>query len=309
MISTLSSNIFALILIILQILGPYIFGIFPISTVMQLALSEIIFLFIPAILYIFFTKQSFIKAFSIKVINFKTILLLIVFAIVIQPSMGLLSAISTLLFPNNVSDFITGLNTMPFMLSLFIIAISPAISEEFAFRGAFASGYANIDIRKAAFMNGLMFAFLHLNGQQFLYAFAMGVLFAYIVYITGSIFSTILVHFIFNGSQMMLSRILSSASNIADSASQMTLDMSDSQLLYITFVVYGFLTFITIPIVYLIFKLLIKVNNNKFVDVNYNSLSDSKTDHLFNKESIFNWPIIAIIIIYVLIVILPLLLK
>jgi len=55
-------------------------------------------------------------------------------------------------------------------------------------------------------MNGLFFGIIHLNPQQFSYAFVLGVIFAYMVYYTRSIWAGILPHFIFNASQGLLGR-------------------------------------------------------------------------------------------------------
>lgn len=312
MISTLFSNIFILILILLQLFGPFIFLVIPLTAIGIQISAEFIFLLIPSILYVVFTKQNFKRAFSIKPMSLKNLLLLFVLTIVLQPSMGLLAAISSLIFPNDVSSFIMQMNEMPLIISLFIVAIVPAICEEIAFRGAFASGYQNVDIKRAVFMNGLMFGFLHLNGQQFLYAFVMGILLAYIVYITGSIFSSMFVHFIFNGSQVILSRIVSLSPTDVETA-QTALEFSDSALIYISIISYGFLTLITIPLVYMIFKLLIRINKKEVIledgDENFShSTIIAKISSLYSlyKEKIFNWPVVVIIVIYLYIVIFPL---
>ena len=47
---------------------------------------------------------------------------------------------------------------------------------------------------------------LHLNLQQFLYAFALGALFAYMARITDSIIPSMVAHFTINGSQVLMQR-------------------------------------------------------------------------------------------------------
>lgn len=295
--STFSSNLFVLILIILQLLSPYIFYFIPMPDNWKIASAEYLFLFIPSIIYILITKQNFKQSFCLNQLGIKSILLLILFGIVVQPSMGFLSVISSLIFPNQITNVVNQLNTMPLIFSLFIIAITPAICEEIAFRGAFASGYDKVNIRKAVLMNGLMFAFLHLSGQQFLYAFVMGVLFAYIVYITNSIFSSMIIHFVFNGSQLILARIAQALDNTLVES-----QIAESQILQQSIILYSVLTIITIPILYIILKLLIYINrNNKKVPNEITS--NSKID--INKERVFNLPVIFIIILYFSVVIVP----
>jgi len=285
MISVFNSNIFILILIFLQIISPYIYSLIPLPAIVWLCLSEILFILVPAFLYMSAANKNPIRAFSLKPLSLNSALLLILFALFIQPLMGVLAAVSSLLFPTNVSDFINALNTLPFPAALFISAVSPAICEEFAFRGVFMSDYENKSLKYAAFVNGLMFAIIHLNGEQFLYAFAMGVLLSYILKITESIFSTILVHFTFNGSQLILSKV--------------TQNISDTALEGIS-VFYLILFLFSIPMLYFIVKKLIKVNNKEeFIK---NSLCEKL---IFDKE-IVNWAALAIIIIYFIQVIVPL---
>jgi hypothetical protein len=259
-------------------------------------------------------------------LSIKNLLLLFAFGFLIQPSMGLLAGISSFIFPNDVSEFVQKLNNLPFLYTLFIVAISPALCEEFAFRGVFASGYKNTDIKKAAFMNGLMFGFLHLNGQQFLYAFAMGILFTYIVDITGSILSSMLVHFIFNGTQLLIARFATTI-NSDPTAAQAALGISDTQLLLASVSLYAILTAVTIPLVYIIFKTLIRINKKDdetiVLDANFENLSDSmivasttqtysddyeivlKRPITLSNEKIFNWPVWVIAALYIYGVLVP----
>lgn len=254
MISILNSHIFILVLIILQLITPYIYALIPASTIFWLCTSEILFILMPSIIYVKITNKNLKRAFSIKPLSFKSIILLIIFAILIQPSMGLLAGISSLIFPSNVNNFVNTLNTMPLIISLFISAISPAICEEIALRGAFASDYEGKNLKYIAFMNGLMFAIIHLNGEQFLYAFVMGIIFIYILKITDSIFSTILVHFTFNSSQLLLARFTATSSETAVATTESTLYVIG---------IYAFVTLLTLPLIYAIFKLLIKFNNKE----------------------------------------------
>lgn len=75
-------------------------------------------------------------------------------------------------------------------------------------RGILLSGYDGVDIKKAMLLNGLFFGMLHLNLQQFLYAFALGALFAYMVRLTDSIIPSMVAHFTINGSQVLMQKLL-----------------------------------------------------------------------------------------------------
>jgi membrane protease YdiL (CAAX protease family) len=56
---------------------------------------------------------------------------------------------------------------------------------------------------------------MHLNGQQFLYAFVLGSIFAYIVRVSGSIFTSMIAHFTVNGIQVTMAEISMKVSKLS----------------------------------------------------------------------------------------------
>lgn len=279
MSSTFLSNTFILFTILLQFLSPYILIYLPLS--IKMALSEYIFLLLPSLLFVYITKQNFKDVFLFKSLSLKNVLLLVLLSLLIQPSMQLLGLISLFVFPNNVNYAIAQLNELPLVFTMFIMAFTPAICEEIAFRGVFAYGYKNINLKKAIFINGLMFGIIHFDGQQFLYAFFMGVLFAYIFYLTRSILSTMIMHFVFNGTQVFLSYLVPVS------------EVPNQAISFKDIIPYINLTIFTIPLLYIIFKLLIRINP---------AIENETTIH----QRVFDFPMAVIIFIFLLIVILPL---
>jgi hypothetical protein len=78
------------------------------------------------------------------------------------------------------------------------MAVIPACIEEFVFRGIFYHSYRKSGILGAALLSGVLFGMLHLNINQFIYAFFIGIIFALLVEATGSMFSSMLAHFAIN---------------------------------------------------------------------------------------------------------------
>ena len=184
--STLKSNIFAGSLIVIGIFG----GLF-LSLVLSflnvplpgiLLLGQIILLLIPTILYFIITKESVKKTLRLNWPGWLTVLFSFLIAIFIQPLMMVLSAITSLFFTNDVADLINQMDAYPTLLMLAIVALTPAICEEITMRGILLSGYDGVDIKKAMLLNGLFFGMLHLNLQQFLYAFAWALLPIWLAY-------------------------------------------------------------------------------------------------------------------------------
>lgn len=77
-------------------------------------------------------------------------------------------------------------------------ALVPAVTEEFIFRGIVLSEYSDYGVFTALLMSGAMFSMLHFNLNQFFVYFFCGVIVAYAVYVTQSLFAAMLLHFLNN---------------------------------------------------------------------------------------------------------------
>ncbi len=86
-----------------------------------------------------------------------------------------------------------------FILSIFVTCLVPAICEELLFRGIILNGLrTRYNDYCAIFMSAFMFALMHQNLQQLVYPFLLGSIMAWLVLRTGSLVSSIIVHFINN---------------------------------------------------------------------------------------------------------------
>lgn len=86
---------------------------------------------------------------------------------------------------------------MPFLSAVISHALVPAVLEELLFR--FVPIKLLKEERKSALvLSSLMFAFAHANLFQIPYALAAGIIFAFLYIMTGSILSSILLHFLNN---------------------------------------------------------------------------------------------------------------
>jgi membrane protease YdiL (CAAX protease family) len=101
--------------------------------------------------------------------------------------------------------------TMPsfgaFVKTFIIVAIVPAVGEEFFFRGVllrFARKPSRNMVGPVIF-TAVVFSLTHANIYGYLSIFIAGVVLAMIYYFTGSLWCSILAHLFFNGSQVVLS--------------------------------------------------------------------------------------------------------
>ncbi len=86
-----------------------------------------------------------------------------------------------------------------FALSVIVTAVIPAISEELLFRGVILNGLrTRFNDYASIFISAALFALMHQNLQQLVYPFILGSIMAWIVLRTGSLVSSMIVHFINN---------------------------------------------------------------------------------------------------------------
>ena len=84
------------------------------------------------------------------------------------------------------------------------VAVAAPLAEEFILRGMILRGMLhNSTPLKAILWSAFYFAFIHLNLYQAIGAFIMGLFMGWIYYRTGSLWLTILIHFINNGSSLL----------------------------------------------------------------------------------------------------------
>lgn len=86
-----------------------------------------------------------------------------------------------------------------FILIVIVIAVTPAICEEFLFRGLVFKNFENIiPASKAIFFTGLLFALFHFHPFNLIPLTVLGIFLTYIVYHSGSIYTAVFCHFLNN---------------------------------------------------------------------------------------------------------------
>ncbi len=96
----------------------------------------------------------------------------------------------------------------PFWSSFLLTAIFAPIFEEWLCRGMVLRGLlTRMKPGWAIVLSALFFAIIHMNPWQALNAFIIGVVMGYVYYKTGSLFLTMLIHFVNNGTAVILGHI------------------------------------------------------------------------------------------------------
>lgn len=171
---------------------------------LQLIFSQII-LILPSVVYMLVYHLPYARTVRLKKMRFGDMAFCILFGILIQPLLTLLNALSMVFSTNSTSTFMLELsNQISFFPALLLMAIVPAVLEETVYRGVFYSEYSKLNPWKAALLSGFLFGLMHGNINQFCYAAVMGIIFALLIEATGSILSTMLIHFWINAGSVAM---------------------------------------------------------------------------------------------------------
>ena len=294
------ANMYFLVILIIEILGPYalspLYRSIGLSDIRLILLFNHLILFlIPAIIYLLVTKSSFKDTLKLNKLHWQDTLLIILLGFIVQPVMTFFSLISTFFFNNEVGSFIYEITSTPYILLLALVAVLPSITEEVTLRGVVLSGYENKNKYVAAAITGLFFGIFHLNAQQFLYATVLGFIFSLVVRITNSIYASMIIHFIVNGTSVTIakiSKIITESLPINNDAVEFTLKNITSQEKLLLVITYGIIAVIFSIFVFLIIYALEKINNKRRIkDDTILIKDDSIKERTINIPFILSFPL------------------
>lgn len=163
-----------------------------------LLITEYIIILVPNIIYLKTKELSLKKTLKLNRISVKQAIYIIGIAIFSYPIAVFLNllAISILSLFGTPQQSAVPIPDTPnlYLISLFVISITPAICEEVMFRGTIMNAYENVSKKKAVIYSAILFGVFHLNIQNLLGPTFLGIIFGIVVYKTGSIYASIIGH-------------------------------------------------------------------------------------------------------------------
>lgn len=174
-----------------------------------LAMTQVMIIGLP-LLFAYYIKTDFKKTFSLQKINLKQILGGILIWMGGFVLINLITQITLYLFPQNmeVAEALTDAIIIKdnLVLNLVIVALMPAICEEIFFRGFIFTSFKGKDSSKIAIItSGILFGFMHMDFLRIIPTSILGIIFAYTVYKSESIFIAMILHFINNSIAVLVS--------------------------------------------------------------------------------------------------------
>lgn len=251
-----------LITVLLAVGGSFFLGAFSFvreNVVISLIVSQVIYV-IPAAFYLLRGRGNIKERLHIHKLKVSTVLLLILFSYCIMPLLTFLNSISLLFSTNTIQGTIDGIITeYPMFVGIIVVGLIPCILEETIYRGVFFNEYRNINPRKAVLLSGMLFGLMHLNWNQFVYAFVMGMIFAVVVEASNSLLSTMIIHFMINGTSVITAFL---QNKLITSQQKNTLVLNKEQLIVFIKQYWMVALFFTI-LAYFILKLIASNENRK----------------------------------------------
>lgn len=176
---------------------------------------------VPIILYLVFTSQSPAKLFFLRnndkmpgeyeKISFCSVLAYFVIAFSMSQIMAVISTLfsdfvsylaafaseNLILNPEAFSEPVP-MSVSEFIVSVFSVAVLPALLEELLFRGVFLGMFLKYGKTFAIVISSVFFASAHGSIDQMMYSLVYGLIFGYIAVKTGSLTAGIVIHFMNN---------------------------------------------------------------------------------------------------------------
>lgn len=173
-----------------------------------LALTELLLLasgLLPALLL----KWDIKEVFPFKKPSLGQLLAVLVFLFGSYLAVVALSAITFYLFPQDLTDvsnaFLDLYHSAPLPITLFIVAVMPAVCEEVLHRGFILHNFQRVGKWPTVFALGLIFGIFHLDPFRFSTTMILGIILTYIMIETRNLWLPILFHFLNNGFSVLSS--------------------------------------------------------------------------------------------------------
>ncbi len=209
----LGASILFFVIVLINIGAGFIdFSGLPLFATILLAQGLII---VPVIIYVIVTKQNFLKLIRLQKVNPWSLLLIIPLTYLLQPLLVCINAISMSFSTNVIADTMGGImEELPYIAFLSLMALLPAMVEEITFRGVLLNSFhRDSNPWPGILFSALCFGCMHMNINQIAYALVLGIIMGIILEATGSILSTMVVHFVFNGTSVTLVYLLPKLTN------------------------------------------------------------------------------------------------
>ncbi len=206
-------------------------GVSP-GIITRLMTSELLVL-VPGVTYILCSKRKLTELMPVKKLKISTCLIMVLYTACLMPIASFVNAISLLFTENIMLSESEIFLAYPLPVMLLIVGAFGPFCEEFIFRGVIFGAYRNTGMTWGAIvLSSLLFGLMHMNINQFCYAFVLGIAFALVVEATGSIWSGFIAHLLINSNSMVMMHVSDWMTEATGGLANAYVDMDISEMLY-----------------------------------------------------------------------------
>lgn len=207
--------------LLLSVLGAH----FRINIIVNFLLAEVV-LMGPALLFLLFTRgkpapggsaamSQFapggsaaapqpMRPTAFRRIKISSVLMIMLSTFLLMPFVTVLNALTLFFTDNAVASMQGDVLSLPFPVMLFMIGILAPFCEEFVFRGIIYGSYAGYGGFFPILLSAFTFGLMHMNFNQAVYAFAIGIFLAFLVEAAGSLWGSVICHMFFNSYEVVM---------------------------------------------------------------------------------------------------------
>ena len=176
-------------------------------------------LLLPALLFLAVVRENPAKVMNFRPVKFTTCLWIFLFTFLMTPLIVTVNAFSMIFSDNAVMGISNEVLAQPFLVMVMLMGIFGPFSEEFVFRGVIFGGLRKSGrILPAILLQAFLFGLMHMNFNQFCYAFVIGIALGMLVEVTGSIWSGFVMHAAINTSNVVMLYVSSSLTDQMEAA-------------------------------------------------------------------------------------------
>lgn len=191
-----------LVFMLIHIAAGGLLGLIPdISSYLKTALSLFVSAACVSTLYISTSKTNIIRFFRIKKITFTEAVMWFFLGICANCALTIINIPVSMLW-EHFDIFPEGIGAPQSLLQYFFgiicIGVAPALFEEILCRGIVLREYENYGKKAALFVSAAAFALLHRDITSLVMTFLLGLMLAYVVFMSDSIFPAMIFHFAVN---------------------------------------------------------------------------------------------------------------
>lgn len=177
-----------------------------------LLITEYVLILLPGLLFLKIKGASIKKSLRLNRISIRQIILVIGITIFTYPIAVFFQGIFILIL-NSFKEMVPTTVPMPqdeiqYIISFFVIAVTPGICEEVMFRGVIMDAYGRLGYKKGIIISALLFGIFHFNLLNLVGPTILGIVFGIIVYKTNSIYSAMIGHTVNNSIALTLGFVI-----------------------------------------------------------------------------------------------------